>query len=30
MLETDKEKKAEIRQNRENFRKFIKERKQKR
>ena len=27
MLKTDKEKKAEIRQNRENFRKFIKERK---
>ena len=26
MLKTDKEKKAEIRQNRENFRKFIKER----
>lgn len=30
MLKTDKEKKAEIRQNRENFRKFIKERRQKR
>ena len=26
MLKTDKEKKAELRQNRENFRKFIKER----